>query len=202
MKESNRPLDADAARKLGAVNTAKRWMKRARLVLGLFVLLMGAYAVVSYRAFTLPGAPDPTAKTVQSPIAGIEPGDTLLLQNFSLGREPKVGDVVLYRNPLTVNAEQETLLGRVVGLPGETVKREGATMRIAGRERLAVGFDIGVGGPVKEGDTIPEGSYLIAVDTDAVAYPDSRSLGYIAADNIQRRVVTNFSAWSRPRRSP
>lgn len=193
---------AAARRKLDAVAGARRWFRRARLVLGAMVLLLGVYAWLSYRLYTLPGSYDPRSRTEQSPVDGVQPGDTVLLQNLNLWRSPKLGDVVLYHNPKTADGSPETLIGRIVGLPGEMVSRAGPTMAVGGRDPLPVGFDLGPG-PIADGDVIPPGRYLILADNDNVPYIDSRNVGYIAAEAIFRRVSLNVTAWrGRPAPTP
>ncbi len=193
---------AAARRKLDAVAGVRRWFRRARMFLGALVLLLGVYAWMSYRLYTLPGSYNPKARTQQSPIDGIAPGDTLLLQNLNLWRSPKLGDVVLYHNPKPADGSAETLIGRIAGLPGETVRRTGPTMSVGGRDPLAVGFDLG-SGSVADGDVIAADHYLILADNDNVPYLDSRNVGYVAESDIFRRVSLNITAWSgRPAPTP
>lgn len=188
--------EAQAARaRLGGVQTARRWIRRGRLLLAGCVLLLGLYAWLSYRLYTLPGQYDETIKTAQAPVEGVMPGDTLLLQNLNLWRDPKLGDLVIYDHPDPKDGAPGSLIGRVVGMPGEKVERRGPTMAVGGREPLGVGFDLGDGVKVNDGDVIPEGRYLIVVDFDSLPYVDSRNLGYIERDAITRRVVLNISVW-------
>lgn len=184
---------AASRKRLDAVRNARRWIRRLRVVMGLCVLLLGVYAWVSYRLYTLPGVYDPAIRTAQFPMEGLMPGDTVVLQNLNLWREPKLGDIVIYRNPRPEDGAPESLVGRIAGLPGESLKRVGPTMAVGGREPLSVGFDIG--GGIEHGDVIPEGCYLILADLDAVPYLDSRTLGYIKRPEISRRVVLNITSW-------
>jgi len=187
---------ADASRrKLDAVRGVRKWMRRARIVMAGCVLLLGVYAWLSYRIYSLPGVYDPAVKTAQAPVEGVMPGDTLVLQNLNLWRDPKVGDLVIYRNPNPRDGAPESLIGRVVGMPGETVLRRGPTMAVGGRDPLAIGFGIGQDEQIKDGDVIPEGRYMIVVDFDTLPYADSRDLGYIEREFVIRRVVLNVTAW-------
>lgn len=192
-----------ARAKLDAVKGARRWIRRARILLAACVLLLGVYAWLSYRLYTLPGQYDETIKTAQAPVEGVMPGDTLLLQNLNLWREPKLGDLVIYDHPDPKDGAPGSLIGRVVGMPGEKVERRGPTMAVGGREPLGVGFDLGEGARINDGDVIPEGRYMIVVDFDSLPYVDSRNLGYIDRDAITRRVVLNISVWQgRPAKTP
>lgn len=177
------------------MSTVAVWTKRLRVVLVVCVLLLGLYAWVSYRLYTLPGVHDPANKGPQAPVEGVQPGDTVLLQNLIMGREPRLGDLVIYTNPEPKDGAPSHLIGRVVGMPGETVKRAGPTMAVAGRDPLGIGFDLGDGVKIVDGDVIPDGCYMIVVDFDGLPYLDSRNLGYIARDSILRRVVLNITAW-------
>jgi signal peptidase I len=180
-------------RKRARLNGAKRWIRRLRWALGGALLLVGVYAFLTFKLYTVPGEFDPKSKRIQSPIEDVQKGDTLLLMNLNLWREPKLGDVVFYDHPAPHDGAPETMLGRIAGLPGETVKRAGPTMTIGGRAPLPVGFDLGDEVAVKDGDVIPEGRYLIITDTDALAYGDTRDFGYVSRDSIHRKVVMNLA---------
>lgn len=178
-----------AQRKLAAVRGARRWIKRARWVLAACLLLIGGYAALSYRAYTLPA-------TAAPPVHGLEAGDVLLLQVLNFGREPRLGDIVIYRHAAATDGAPESLIGRVVGLPAESVARQGPLLKVGSRPALEAALDILPDAPVKAGDVIPDGRYLIIADHAPGAYLDSRDIGYVAVADIQRRVVLNFSAWS------
>jgi hypothetical protein len=161
------------------------------------VTLGGAFIWLSYSFFTVPGAPTPASQRAQFPVEGILPGDTLWLVNFNLGREPRLRDVVFYRSQSAGDGAPDMLVGRIVGLPGESLQRRGPTMAVGGREPLSIGFDPGDDMPVKDGDVIPPGRYLVVCDTDSVPYPDSRTLGYIEQERIRQRVAMNISEYNR-----
>ncbi|MBX3473421.1 MAG: hypothetical protein KF754_03495 [Planctomycetes bacterium] len=193
---------AASRKRLDAMAGVRRWIRRLRLVMGAAVLLLGVYAWLSYRLYTLPGTFDPKLRTAQFPMEGLQPGDTVVLQNLNLWREPKLGDVVIYRNTNPTDGAPESLIGRVVGMPGESVQRRGPTMAVGGRQPLGVGFDLG-DARINDGDVIPQGSYMIVADLDSLPYIDSRALGYVHGDAITRRVVLNLTAWQgRPLPTP
>lgn len=166
---------------------ARRIVKRLRLVLAMVVGLLALYAALSYRVFTVPGEYD-AKRAEKFPVCGIEPGDSLLLQNLNLWREPRLGDVVVYRPK-----GDDDWIGRIAGMPGERLERTGATMRVGGRAPLDVGFGIGPEMKVRDGDVIPDGCYLILADRDEADYEDSRAFGYVPREVIRNRVALNFA---------
>ncbi len=180
---------------LAKVTAARLWVKRGRYVFAGVVVLLLVYVVLSYKIFTLPGSFDPALNKVQSPIEGVEKGDMVLLLKLNLWREPKLNDIVIYDHPAPKDGVPEALLGRIAGLPGETIERVGPTFRVGGREPLTLGLDMGPDVGVKHGDVIPEGRFLILTDTDALAYADSRDFGYIERGNIRSKVSMNLSVW-------
>jgi hypothetical protein len=191
--DAHEPPNKQVERRRAQVKGFKRWVKRLRLIIAAGGVALAVYAYMSYGVFTMPGKFDATSNKVQSPINDVMPGDTVVLLNLNLWREPKLGDVVFYDHPAPHDGAPETMLGRIAGLPGETVKRAGPTMTIGGRAPLPVGFDLGDEVAVKDGDVIPEGRYLIITDTDALAYGDTRDFGYVSRDSIHRKVVMNLA---------
>ena len=195
-------LAARVRRRLAIMYMARQWIRRARGVLVVGLVLVVIYAWLSYSFYTVPGAWDPGARTAQFPIHDIRPADALMLQNLNLWRTPRLDDVVIYRNPGAGDGAPESLIGRIAGLPGETVRRRGPTVAVEGREPLPVGFDFGPGQSVRDGDVIPEASYLVLADIDSLPYPDSRALGYIGRQDIDKRVALNLSAAFGEARAP
>lgn len=201
MADEDREIQAVRAsleRKRNRVKTFKRWFKRARIVLALAAALLAVYIIVSYRIYTVPGAYDAEDKRIQSPVNEVERGDMLLLQNLNLWREPKLGDLVIYTHDEPGDGAPGTLIGRVTGLPGETVRHSGPALQVEDRNPLPISWykapaEYGDDGGVEDGDVVPDGHYLITTDTDAVAYADSRDFGYVPAENINKRVIMNLS---------
>jgi signal peptidase I len=186
--------DQPTERHRAQVRGAKRWVKRARIILMLVSVVLCVYVLVSYAVYTVPGLYEPGSNKIQSPIEDVMPGDTVMLLQLNLWREPKLGDIVIYDHPDPQGDVPGQLIGRIAGLPGETVRRNGPTMQVGEREPLPVGFPIGPQVPIKDEAVIPEGEYLIITDTDAVAYADSRDFGYVKRDAIQKKVVFNLAA--------
>jgi len=180
-------------RRKAGVRGARKWIKRARIVVAAVTLVVGVYAFLSYGVYTLPGEYVESSNRIQSPISDVMPGDTLVLLNLNLWRDPKLGDIVIYDHPAPHDGAPGQLIGRVAGLPGETVTRNGPTMEVGGREPLPVGFPFGPDVPIQDQAVIPDGEYLIVTDTDAVAYADSRDFGYVKRDAIHKKVIFNLA---------
>lgn len=189
--QSRSAPEPDPGRK--KVPAVKRWIKRFRILLATTLMLMAVYVLLSYSVFTVPGTYDSESKRIQSPIEHVQPGDTLLLLKLNLWREPRLGDIVFYEHPAPRDDTPETLLGRIAGLPGETVTAKLPTFSAGGREPLGIGWVMGPQAGIKDGDVIPEGCYLIVTDNDAVAYGDSRDFGYVPSEKIKNRVALNLA---------
>lgn len=172
------------------VRRAIRWMRWGLMA---FTLFFAAYILTTYGLYTVPG--DYRAGEIGPVSPDVEKGDTLVLQNFNFGRSPRIGDIVIYRRPGAGREDPADLIGRVAGVGGEKLERVGPTMKIGGREPLSVGFDIGAGAPLKDGDVIPEGHCLIVVNTDPDYYPDSRKFGFVPNESITRRVAMNMATF-------
>jgi signal peptidase I len=185
----NQPLE----RRRAQVKGAKRWIKRARIGFALITVLMGIYIFSSYGVYTLPGEYVATSNKIQSPIRDVMPGDTVVLLNLNLWREPKLDDIVIYDHPDPKDGVPGRLIGRIAGLPGERVVRNGPTMQVGDRPPLPVGFPFGPDVAVRGDAVIPEGEYLIVADNDAVAYADSRDFGYVKRDAILKKVIFNLA---------
>lgn len=167
-------------------------LRLIRAGLTLTVLGLMAFAWLNYTYFTVPGE-----RNSQPVLFDISRGDALILARYRPWRPPMVGDIVFYRAPGGAD-DAALLIGRVEGVPGETVRRRGPTMTVGGREPLAIGFELSPDAPIKDGDIIAESRYLILVDSDAVAYTDSRIHGYIGRDQIEYRLALNLAHyWSK-----
>jgi len=166
-------------------------LRAIRVLLTFLVLGLMAFAYINYGLYTVPGDKG------REVFFGIAPGDSLVIARYRFWRSPQLGDVVFYNAPGAAS-DQARLIGRVSGLPGERIARRGPTMAIGGREPMAVGFELGDSARIRDGDVIPEGKYLILVDSDAVTYADSREHGYIPLDSIEYRLALNLAAfWGR-----
>jgi signal peptidase I len=151
-----------------------------------------------FQAFFIPsGSMEPT----------LRPGDRVIVNKLADG--PRRGDVIVFRNPNLPEIERnpisgvlhwvtqglgfsgrqdEHLIKRVIGLPGETVEVRGGAVFIDGQQLgpepyLSEEEDLGSFGPV----TVPEGELFVMGDNRAHS-GDSRSiLGTIPLDHVVGR---------------
>jgi signal peptidase I len=191
--EPENPEKQSLDRKRAKVRGVRRWIKRARIIFALVTVTLAVYIFLSYRIYTVPGEYHATSNKIQSPITEVQPGDTLVLLNLNLWREPRLGDIVIYDHPNPRDGVPSQLIGRIAGLPGEKIVRNGPTMQVADRLPLPVGFPYGEDVPINSGDVVPDGEYLIVTDTDAVAYADSRDFGFIKREAIQKKVIFDLA---------
>src|SRR3989344_1811366 len=105
--------------------------------------------------------------------------------------EPQRGDVIVFKLPKNA----ETLIKRIIGLPGETVTIEGSTVSIKNNEHPG-GFNLAedyiapqdTGGPTGLSVTLPADRYFVMGDNRRVSY-DSRSWGTLSRESIVGRVL-------------
>jgi len=187
------PQQAELQRRRAQVKGFKRWVKRLRIALALATVVLAVYIFLSYGIYTVPGEYRATSNKIQSPISEVQPGDTLVLLNLNLWRDPRLGDIVIYDHPDPKDGAPSQLIGRVAGLPGETVHAQLPSFRVGDRLPLSVGFVVGPEAALKDGDVIPEGKYLIVTDNDAIAYADSRDFGYIERTAMHKKVIFNLA---------
>lgn len=187
------PQQAELQRRRAQVKGFKRWVKRLRIALALVTVVLAVYIFLSYGIYTVPGEYRATSNKIQSPISEVQPGDTLVLLNLNLWRDPRLGDIVIYDHPDPKDGAPSQLIGRVAGLPGETVHAQLPSFRVGDRLPLSVGFVVGPDAALKDGDVIPEGKYLIVTDNDAIAYADSRDFGYIDRAAMHKKVIFNLA---------
>ena len=119
---------------------------------------------------------------------------------------PSVGDVVVLESP----EDGETLLKRVVAVPGDRVEvRAGRLMLNGERARIRVGDDgrlleslggaphpirlSGAGGPDLAARTIPADHYLVMGDNRGLSH-DGRSFGWVHRASIHGQAIAVFHA--------
>lgn len=112
--------------------------------------------------------------------------------------EPQRGDVIVF----TLPERGETLIKRIVGLPGETISIEGTEVTIANAEHPD-GFTLDEayvvpqdeGGPSGTTVTLAQDRYFVMGDNRRVSY-DSRSWGLLPRENIIGRVLLRLYPFS------
>ncbi len=196
------PQQAILQRRRAQVKGFKRWVRRLRIALALVTVVLAVYIFLSYGIYTVPGEYRATSNKIQSPISEVQPGDALVLLNLNLWRDPRLGDIVIYDHPDPKDGAPSQLIGRVAGLPGETVHAQLPSFRVGDRLPLNVGFVVGPDAALKDGDVIPEGKYLIVTDNDAIAYADSRDFGYIDRAAMHKKVIFNLAFVLGQRQAP
>src|SRR3989344_5743973 len=105
--------------------------------------------------------------------------------------KPQRGDVIVFKLPLN----GETLIKRIIGLPGDTVTVEGNSVTIKNNEHPE-GFTLEEnyiapqdrGGPTGVSVTLPPDRYFVMGDNRRVSY-DSRSWGTLPREIIVGRVL-------------
>ncbi len=137
-----------------------------------------------------------------SPDPALQPGDHVYVNRLAFGlpvpfsrmrltsgRAPRRGELVVYHHPdPSPEMDGRLLLGRVVGLPGETISFEDDVPHVngtpvdapgvAGRRYPAIEGAPPYGRSVsKEYSTTPEGQYFVLSD-EAGEEPDGRTLGW------------------------
>ncbi len=128
--------------------------------------------------------------------------DYLIVQNFAAcvpltskcvsWGAPKRGDVIVFRLP---SNSSQTLIKRVIGLPGETINIDGTRVIIKNEEHPE-GFELpesyvvpqDAGGPTGNIVTLSSNEYFVLGDNRHVSY-DSRSWGALPKENIVGRVL-------------
>ncbi len=179
------PLDLEGSSHTGSLAAGgRRWRVEARIVGGFpasrcVVTVTRAETLRTFRVTT----------SSMTPTAG--PGDSVIVAD-SGEPAPRTGDVVAYHPPpgATCAGAGTVALGRVVGLPGQTVEGEHGSVLVDGRplaEPWLAGSSAattGVFGPV----TVPDGDYYLLGDDRAHAC-DSRQLGPLPGADLVGAVV-------------
>ena len=126
--------------------------------------------------------------------------DYLIVDRLSYRLEtPQRGDVVIFKLPTNTG---ETLIKRVIGLPGDTVSFNGTTVTIANAAHPK-GFQLSepyltpanLGGVVGQTITLAPDHYFVMGDNRKVSY-DSRSWGTLPGDDIIGRVLVRLYPFS------
>jgi signal peptidase I len=127
---------------------------------------------------------------------------------------PQRGDLVLYHPSDEVTPDGEPLIGRVAGMPGETVVLNDGVLHVNGAQLSepvslskrefpdAEACAIYGRGKNKKNTTVPEGRYFILSDQegDAQEVLDSRTLGWVSQGDMIGRGTNVWWPLSRARR--
>jgi signal peptidase I len=177
--------------------------KRRRLLTQWAIVLAAAtLVVVLLRVFVV----QPYAVRSASMVPTLQPGtNVLVVKSPRLTGPVKVGDVVAYHEPepskCRVGTDAHDLVGRVIGLPDETIWSVGQSIYINGQRLNEPGWynpPFGELGrtPITR-TTIPQGSYFVMGD-NRTASCDSRSFGPVPKSRIVGKVVATISRGGHP----
>lgn len=148
-------------------------MSRRSLILILIVgvFTVAAYALAIYGVYAGRVISVPSGSMMNT----IIPGDVLLARRFS--REVKRGQVVIFQYP----GDSSYYLGRVIGLPNETVEQRGMSVYINGNMRVnEVRVMVQLRGEydeLKEISTDGKGRYKVYYELGSTAVVDQSVLG-------------------------
>jgi len=126
-------------------------------------------------------------------------GDYVMADNAVYrGRSPRRGDVVVFKYPPD---ERRTFVGRIVGVPGETIHVRGQDVVVNGRGldepyvmRGAASEDACTYPYGCEPTPVPAGRYFIMGDNRDNAR-DSRYYGFVRAEALIGRIFTVYFSW-------
>ena len=168
--------------------------KTSRGILEFLVLLVFSFVVVFgiIRPFVAEAYYIPSKSMVPT----LEVGDRVLVNKFIYRFEaPKRGDIVIFDS--VEGNKQETLIKRVIGLPGDKIQLRHGTLFLNGQrqnEPYVVNSPCARGvpktcsyGPV----TVPKGHYFLMGDNRAGS-EDSRYFGSVPRDDIKGEAFLRF----------
>jgi signal peptidase I len=117
------------------------WWLPPLLVLGVPAGLYLSYQLVGFRNFYIPSAA--MEPTLLGPAAGVD-GDRLRVEVlFSRSREPRRGEIWVFRAPPAASPGEKLFIKRVIGVPGDTVEVVPPRLTVDGRTLLALSASFG-----------------------------------------------------------
>jgi signal peptidase I len=146
-----------------------------------FALVFGVVRPFVVEAFYIPS---------ESMVPTLEVGDRVFVNKFIYRfRQPKQGDIVVFKS---IEGEQEDLIKRVVGVPGDTIVLSNGTLIVNGvpKEEPYVNHqlpDLSSFGPI----TVPEGKVFVLGDNRANSR-DSRFFGPLPIQDIEGEAFVIF----------
>ncbi|MFZ5596298.1 MAG: signal peptidase I [Bacillota bacterium] len=183
MEENDRPAPLeDTGKKPGP---AGKILYAVEVILGIAMLALILSMVFVFRFFYVPtGSMEPTLKA----------NDRIVVNMMGYKyREPRRGDIVVFKYPLNKNRDY---VKRLIGMPGEEVEIKNSKVFINGKELkedyLPPGVQCRNYGPV----TVPENNYLMLGDNRANS-EDSRMWGTLPRELVMGKAVMIF--WPRDR---
>lgn len=170
---------------LSPSNRNNLWLEAVKTVGLSLVFAFGIRTLVAEPRYVASGSMLPT----------LEINDRLMVDKLSYRwSNPERGDIIVFSPPEALKQRNinDTLIKRVIGLPGEKVEIQRGRVYINDRllpekyiaENLSYQW-----GPV----TVPSNSYLVMGDNRDHSY-DSRSWGFVPRNNIIGKAVIRF--WS------
>lgn len=146
-----------------------------------FALVFGVVRPFVVEAFYIPS---------ESMLPTFEVGDRIFVNKFIYRlRAPKQGDIVVFKS---IEGEQEDLIKRVVGVPGDTISLANGTLLVNGvaKEEPYVNHqvpDLSSFGPI----SVPEGKVFVLGDNRTNSR-DSRFFGALPIEDIEGEAFVIF----------
>lgn len=166
-------------------NRNNLWLEGCKTVALSLVFAFGFHTLVAESRYVASGSMLPT----------LEVNDRLVIDKLSYRwSNPERGHIIIFSptEKLKQQNVRDTLIKRVIGLPGETVEiKQGRVYINDGLlpEKYIAEKTLYQWGPV----TVPAKSYLVMGDNRDYSY-DSRSWGFVPHDNIIGKAIVRF--WS------
>lgn len=160
------------------------------------IVLVALAIVIPIRYFLF----QPFLVSGQSMEPNFENGDYLIVDELSYRmREPKRGEVIVFKAPPEASAASVRFIKRIIGLPGETVEiKDGKVMIIKENteildesQYLPEGLETLAGSMGDKKVTIPENEFFVLGDNRSLS-SDSRSWGLLPRKNIIGRVYVRI----------
>jgi signal peptidase I len=146
-----------------------------------FALVFGVVRPFVVEAFYIPS---------ESMVPTFEVGDRIFVNKFIYRfREPKQGEIVVFKS---IEGEQEDLIKRVVGVPGDTITLSNGTLLVNGvpKDEPYVNHqlpDLSSFGPI----TVPEGKVFVLGDNRGNSR-DSRYFGPLPVQDVEGEAFVIF----------
>ena len=146
-----------------------------------FALVFGVVRPFVMEAFYIPS---------ESMVPTFEVGDRVFVNKFIYRfREPKQGEIVVFKS---IEGEQEDLIKRVVGIPGDTIILSNGTLLVNGVPKKEPYINHQLPDPSSFGPiTVPEGRIFVLGDNRANSR-DSRFFGPLPVQDVEGEAFVIF----------